>query len=312
MSVAAQLSVDRFERTVERSPMASTVVGGLCTSASSVFVALAAVSTGTVAFFRFLIAVPALAPLALAEARDGSLRSSFNAKALVAGALLAGDALLWNQAITESGAGIATVIVNAQVIVVPVLAWITLGEEPSLMFAATVPAMLAGVALAGGLAGGATGADPTHGALLACGAAACYAGFLFLLREASEPGRAVGTVLAMTIAGAAVSAVVAPLWHGLDLAPSASALGWIAAVALSSQVIAYVLIGPALPRLSAGAGAAVLLIQPVGSVVLGAIALGERPSALQLGGCALVLGAVYAATLAERRKHEAGDAVDHP
>jgi drug/metabolite transporter (DMT)-like permease len=289
-----------IDQTVAQRPIASTVAGGLCTSASSVFVALAAVSTGTVAFYRFLLAVPVLTPLALAESRGRLRGSTFDATALGAGALLAGDALLWNQAITESGAGIATVIVNAQVIIVPLLGWLTLGERPSPLFAATVPVMLAGVALAGGLAGGATGADPIHGALLACGAAACYAGFLFLLRQASGAGTAVGTVLAITIAGALVSAVVAPLWHGLDLGPSAGSLGWIACVALSSQVIAYVLIGPGLARLSPSAGAAVLLIQPVGSVALAAIALGERPSALQLGGCALVLTAVYAATVAER------------
>ena len=185
--------------------------------------------------------------------------------------MLAGDALLWNQAITESGAGIATVIVNAQVIAVPGLGWAALGERPTPLFAATVPVMLAGVALAAGLAGGATGPDPSLGALLACGAAACYAGFLFLLRQAGGASAPFGTVLAMTVAGAAVSAIVAPFWHGLDLSPGGAAFGWIAGVAPPSQVVGYVLIGPALPSSRRALARPSVLIQPVGSVAL------ERP-----------------------------------
>jgi drug/metabolite transporter (DMT)-like permease len=293
-------TVAELERGVKERPLAATVVGGISSSGAAVFVALAAVSPGTAAFFRFAIAALLLAPLARVAGGITMLRASLSAKALAAGALLAGDALLWNQAISGSGAGIATVIVNLQVVFVPLLAWLVHGQRPTPLFALAVPAMLVGVALAGGLGSqSTTGADPAAGVVLASGAALCYAGFLFLLREAGESGGALGTVLVMTIAAAAVSLIVAPFWHGLELTPGLGALGWLAVVALTSQVIAYLLIAPALPRLTPSLGAAVLLIQPIGSLALAAVALGEQPTVLQLGGCALVLAAVFGAPRAE-------------
>jgi drug/metabolite transporter (DMT)-like permease len=38
------------------------------------------------------------------------------------------------------------------------------------------------------------------------------------------------------------------------------------------------------------------MLMPVGAVILGALVLAERPSALQLAGCAVVLVASYAGT----------------
>jgi drug/metabolite transporter (DMT)-like permease len=45
----------------------------------------------------------------------------------------------------------------------------------------------------------------------------------------------------------------------------------------------------------------VITLQPVGSVLLAMLLLGESPSALQLGGVALVLAGVVAVALARRR-----------
>jgi len=50
------------------------------------------------------------------------------------------------------------------------------------------------------------------------------------------------------------------------------------------------------PRLPSDVGSALLLLTPIGAVVLGSWILAERPSALQLAGCALVLVASYAGT----------------
>jgi drug/metabolite transporter (DMT)-like permease len=56
------------------------------------------------------------------------------------------------------------------------------------------------------------------------------------------------------------------------------------------------------PRLPPEVGAAVLLLTPVGSLVLGAVVLGERPSALQLVGCAVVLLTAYVVSARPRRE----------
>jgi drug/metabolite transporter (DMT)-like permease len=43
-------------------------------------------------------------------------------------------------------------------------------------------------------------------------------------------------------------------------------------------------------------GSTLLLLTPIGAVALGAVVLAERPSPLQLAGCALVLVAGYIGT----------------
>lgn len=291
-----------LNRAAARMPVPVMLAGAVCVALSSVFVPLTHVSTGTVTLFRSLLSMPFLIPMALSEARATPARPPHSRwTAYAAGVLLAGDILLWNQAIADSGAGIATVIVNAQVVLVPLLGWIFLRERPGAAFTTVVPVMLAGVALAGGVVGGGSGRNPAQGAIFAAAAALCYAGFLFLLRQASDEDHVVVPVTESAAASGMVALVVGPFWHGLDLLPGWAAFGWLAAIALTGQVASYLLIASALPRLPASVGAALLLLQPVGSVLLGAVILGERPTLVQLGGCAVVLIALYLATLTARR-----------
>jgi drug/metabolite transporter (DMT)-like permease len=188
------------------------------------------------------------------------------------------------------------------VILVPLLGWIFLRERPGLRFAASVPVMLTGVAVAGGLVGSdASGRNPVQGAIFASVAAVCYAGFLFLLRQASDADHVVVPVTESAATAGLVALAVGPFWHGLDLLPGWSAFGWLFAIALAGQVASYLLIAGALPRLQAGVGAALLLFQPIGSVLLGALILGERPSLLQYAGCAVVLAALYLAVIGSHR-----------
>ena len=74
-----------------------------------------------------------------------------------------------------------------------------------------------------------------------------------------------------------------------DLVPSWPAHAWLAILALTSQVIGWLLISASLPRLPAAQTSLLLTIQPVGSVILGALLFAEAPSGLQLVGVALIL-----------------------
>ena len=65
-------------------------------------------------------------------------------------------------------------------------------------------------------------------------------------------------------------------------------------LALSSQVLGWLLITASLPRLPAALTSVLLTVQPVGSVALAALIFGESPSGLQLFGVLLVLAALMA------------------
>jgi drug/metabolite transporter (DMT)-like permease len=89
--------------------------------------------------------------------------------------------------------------------------------------------------------------------------------------------------------------------HDFRLGPAWPALGWLALLALTSQVIGWLLITVAMPRLQAWLVSVLLLVQPAGSIALSAAALGERPSLAQLAGVALILAGVVIATSGRTR-----------
>ena len=107
---------------------------------------------------------------------------------------------------------------------------------------------------------------------------------------------------ATTAATATVLCVIAGEIIGdAHLVPSWPGAGWLILLALTSQVVGWLLITISLPRLPAALTSLLLTVQPVGSVGLAALILAEAPTALQLVGVALVLAALLVATTPRRR-----------
>ena len=82
----------------------------------------------------------------------------------------------------------------------------------------------------------------------------------------------------------------------VDLVPSWPSHAWLVLLALTSQVLGWLLISVSLPRLPAALTSVLLLVQPVGAVALAVLILDEQPSALQLAGVAVVLAGICLAT----------------
>jgi drug/metabolite transporter (DMT)-like permease len=292
-------------------PVAAATAGAVCISSSAVLMKLASTaSPSVVAFGRCAFALPVLGALALRERRRGGgdrapMPSRSRWLARLAGVFLAADLILWSHTIALIGAGLGTVVGNLEVLIISLLAWLVLGERPSRSLVLASPVMLAGLVLVGGLAdvGGsrAYGTDPALGVVYGVGVAVLYAVYILMLRQATSSagaGAAVAGPLFEATAGGVVGSVLLGLVLGdLRLGPPWPALGWILLLALTSQVVGWLLITVSMPRLAAGTIGALLLIQPAGSVALSYVILSERPSLLQLGGVALILtGVVVAVT----------------
>jgi drug/metabolite transporter (DMT)-like permease len=216
----------------------------------------------------------------------------------VAGVFFAADLTFFHHAIGAVGAGLATVIANLQVLVVGVVAWLLLGERPSTRLLAGVPVALFGVVLISGiLDSGAYGSDPALGVVLGLAAAACYAGYLLVLRRGQDGRHVAGPIMDATIATAVVAALGGLLVGDLAPLPSWESFVWLLLLALSAQVAGGLLIAVALPRLPAVTTSLILLCQPVASVILAMIIVGEAPSASQLAGVALVVAGVALGTV---------------
>ncbi len=273
--------------------------GALCIAFSGIFFRFSGTTPATATVFRCLYALPFLGLIALGERRRlGPFGGRAHAVGAVAGIFFALDLLLWQHAVLQVGAGLATVTANLQVVVVAAAAWAVLGERPSRSILVAIPVMLVGVGLISGILGAHPyGADPRLGVLMGAGSAIAYGGFLLLTRQLNVGGPRPATVLFdATSAAAAAGAVLGTLLGEFDPVPAWPAHGWLVLVALTSQVGGYLLISSSLPRLPAALTSSILLAQPIATVALAAVLLGESPSIFQLGGVALVILGLAVAT----------------
>jgi drug/metabolite transporter (DMT)-like permease len=286
----------------------SAVLGALSIAFSGVLVRLADVEPATAALFRCAYALPFLAVLAWAERRAYGPRPASQVwLARAAGILFAIDLELFHHTIALVGAGLATVLGNTQVVFVAVLAWLLLGERMAPRTALAIPVVLGGVVLISGVIGaGAYGADPALGVVAGLATGVSYALFLLILRRGNaDLRRPAGPLLDATLASAISSVVIGLPLGELELVPSWPAHGWLLALAVSSQVVGWLLISVTLPRLPAALTSVVLTLQPVGAVLLGMLLLQEAPSEVQLAGAAAILAGLLLATV-RRRSRPAG------
>lgn len=278
-------------------PRSAMALGALGVATSGIFVGLSGTSPGTATFFRCLLALPLLRPLIGGERRhEGGLPWRRGAVAVVAGVLFAADAMWWTQAIFEVGAGVTAVLVNAQVVIVPLLSLLVDREPLRRGFVLVLPFMVVGIVLTGGVFDtGAAGSAPLRGTIHAVLAALCYSGFLFLLRRGGRTGQPVQSYH-LVLVSAVVAVITGAPWQGVTLPPGWAALGWLALTAVCGQVCGWLLIALAASHLDSTTSAAVLMLTPVGALALSALVLGEQPTVPQLLGCALVLASAYAAS----------------
>jgi drug/metabolite transporter (DMT)-like permease len=288
-------------RIMER-PGLAAVAGALTIAFSAILVKLAEVSPSTAAIFRCAYALPVLGGITLWEDRRFGRRARRD-RMLAAGAgiFFAADLIFWHHAIHDVGAGLATVLGNLQVVIIPFAAWAMLGERIERRILVALPLVCSGVVLISGvLESGAYGVHPLRGVLFGFLTGVTYAGFILVLRQGSGDLRRPAGPLFDATAVAAVAAAAAGFAVGdADLVPSWPAHGWLLTLALTSQVLGWLLITVSLPRLPAALTSVTLTIQPIGSVILGVILLGEDPSLLQLAGVFCIVAALL--SIARRR-----------
>lgn len=278
----------------------AAIAGALTIAFSAILVRKANVSPSTAAVFRCAYAVPVLWLLARREtARFGPRTARERRLAIWAGLFFAADLICWHHAIADVGAGLATVLGNLQVVLVGVVAWMVLGERPEARVIAAVPVVLFGVVLISGVLGhGAYGEDPLLGVVYGVLTALTYCGFILVLRQSGrDERRPAGPLFEATAWSTVFTLIAGAIIGDLDLVPSWPEHGWLVVLAITSQVIGWLLISVSLPRLPAAVTSVLLTIQPVGSVILGVMLLGEGPSVLQLVGVAAVFCGILVATL---------------
>ena len=132
--------------TVQGNERACALLGAMTIAFSSILVRLSHASPSTAAIFRCVYALPVLGWLAWREDRRLGSRSWPDRRAgLASGVFFAADLILWHHSIGDVGAGLATVLANIQVVLVPLVAWALLSEAPGRRVLVALPIALLGV-----------------------------------------------------------------------------------------------------------------------------------------------------------------------
>ena len=285
-------------------PAIAALAGALTIAFSAIIVRLSHATPSTAAVFRCVYALPLLALLARRESRLYGPRTRADLRlTAVAGLFFAIDLIVWARAIEDVGAGLATVLGNLQVVLVGVLAWAFLRERPERRMFVATPIVLIGVILISGVVGSGTyGRDPARGVVYGLLTAIAYAGFILCLRHGNNDlRRPAGPLFEATATAAVFALVLGAALGDLHVVPSWPEHGWLLLLALSSQVMGWLLISISLPRLPAAVTSVTLTTQPVGSVLLAVLIFSESPSVYQFIGVAVVLAGVLVASFRPRR-----------
>jgi drug/metabolite transporter (DMT)-like permease len=283
----------------------AALIGAVAISFSGILFRVAHVSPSTGAVFRCLYAVPLLWLLAkLEDRRYGPRPLKQRALAWLAGVFFAVDLIAWHHGIEEVGAGLATVLGNLQVVLVGLLAWAILRERPSNRSIAAIPVALVGVVLiSGAFEHGAYGRNPGLGVAFGILTAVSYAGFLLVLRASNrDQRRPAGPLFDATLVAGLTSIPIGLVIGDLDWTPGLPAQGYLLLLALSSQVVGWLLISITLPRLPAALTSVLLTFQPVLAVLFAWAILSESPSALQLVGVAAIVSGLLIVSTGRRAR----------
>ena len=157
---------------------------------------------------------------------------------MLAGVFLAADVVVWQVAIDQIGAGLGTLIVNSQVVLVPLVTWALFGERPERRAFWAMPVVLAGLAAITGLGTADTfGERPVFGVAMGAAAAIFYPGFLVTFRRSGRSSSpAAGPLLDATTGAAAALAVYGFTAGAIDTTVSWPTHGWLALLAVLASL----------------------------------------------------------------------------
>ncbi|MBX3051947.1 MAG: DMT family transporter [Caldilineaceae bacterium] len=302
------------------------MLGILALAFSAIMVKEANFEPATNAFLRCLIAFVVLAPFAYMEwKKKGKLNRNGLIIAIGAGVFLGIDMTAWNYAIFYVGAGISSILLNLQILVLPLLAMTFDKFKPAKSFWVLAPIMIFGIVLAGGIFDG----DPIEGpatiygypiavvgTLLGVLSGICYGIYLFMSKKSStmNPGIYVQPLmwvfLAQLIPQAFTMFFISDL--GFDVSHGTLVAGklpmnpeitlgdpitatnwlWMLALAVIGHAMAWVFVQIGSVNLDSTIVAGLLLLSPITTVLVAPYTSGETISVLQGIGVVIVLVAV--------------------
>ena len=282
-----------------RAAVVRLAAGNLLLGTLGVFIVESGQGAVTVAFYRCLVGAAAMALYCRATGVPvlaGLDRRSL-ALAVLTGALMAGNWVLFAAAVGHIGIALATIVFHVQPFLVVLLGALVFGERLTSVRLAWVALAFAGLLAAIGVpVGGPETLSPgaTYGWGIACalGGAFLYA-WVTLLARRLPTVKGPALTLVQCLVGVPLLALLGPT------APAAlgEAWPWLVGIGLIHTGLVYALIYGALPGLATPVIAVLTFLYPASAVLVDGLVYGHFVDLAQAGGLALIVAASLGVTL---------------
>lgn len=273
----------------DRLALPALAVGVLAVSAAAIFIRLADAPAVAVAFWRSVLGVLVLIPIAVAR-REKLPELRGLGWLVLSGVLLGAHFGFWISSLDYTSVAASVVLVCTAPVFVAILAYLTLGERTSLVsFAGILVAVAGAVLIAGDRS---VGSAALYGNALALIGAVTIAVHLLIGRRARTGGLGVLPYSIVVYSAAALTLLPVAIISGDRLwGYSGETWFWLFAITLGPQLMGHTVFNWALRYVEASVISGTVLVEPVVSALLAWLILSERPGlATALGGAIVIIG----------------------
>lgn len=271
-------------------------LGAVMISFSSVYVKLVHVGPTIAGFYRVLFGGCLLLIILLIRGDrlwKDTLGFFFSA---VCGVLFALDLFCWHRCIHYVGPGLATILANFQVFILALFGMVILREKLSLRVIGSITLAMLGLFMIIGFRWGSLGHMYRVGLFLGLATALWYASFIIILSKLQSRENALAPMANLAVISL-ISAFTLACFSFLDgesfVIPDTMSLFALICYGLFSQVIGWVLITKALPKVRTSLAGLLLLLQPALSFLWDIVFFHREVSVLSVMGAAITLAAIY-------------------
>lgn len=276
--------------------MLRTTLGAVMISFSAVWVKLAHVTPTVSAFYRVFFGVIILLAIILVRREKLWRGWSWMGLSLIAAIFFTLDLYVWHSSIGYVGPGLATILTNFEVFLVPLAGMFLFGEKMSLRFFIYVPFAVAGLFLIVGVRWEQLTPDYRIGIYYGLAAAVFYTGFIIVVRKlqshASKPSAALNLMVISAASAFYLAVEIVRTGESFAIPDFQSGMSLVA-LGLLSQTAGWLLIAHSLPRIPAAIAGLILLLQPSLSFVWDVVFFDRHTSTMAWVGVALSLAAIY-------------------
>lgn len=285
----------RFITSEKRKAYGFILLGVLCIGTGPIFVKFISAPGSLIAFYRLLFAALLLTLPALIRNRQQPRKISRKdiAVAVLGGVAFSINIALWVTALSKTSASKVTLLDNTAPIWVGLIGWLLMGKRESWLYWVGLMATFLGAAMMINITSMRLDANQNLGDLIAILSGFTYGLYLLLTSRIRARMDSITYSWILACSGSVTLFLFNWMAGYLFQSLSSHSLVLIFAMAISSQVLGWILINQALGMLPVAHASVILIGQPVVTTLLGIWILSEIPTPLQAVGGVICLAGIF-------------------